>query len=171
MDIAGVRRVGKTGVSRSHVIAGTAPPLKLVETIPHLPAMWREPLLRLLCGAESIRIDFGVYGSAAWEALTGEKYLTPQSDIDLLWRPTRVDQLGAGIALLAGWEVATGLRADGEILFGDDDAVAWREWMESASEPVPPRVLVKSLAGPRLCTRAELLARAYQNEVEAAQCL
>jgi phosphoribosyl-dephospho-CoA transferase len=151
-------------------IARTAPPLKLADTIPRLPAIWRPPLLHLSRGAASIRIELGVYGSAAWEALTGEKYLTPQSDIDLLWRPTGPDQLGAGIALLAGWEAATGLRADGEILFGADDAVAWREWMVSVSESSSLRVLVKSLAGPRLCTRAELLAHLRPNEVEDAQC-
>ena len=141
-----------------HAIERTAPPLKLADVIPCLPGRWREPLRMLLRGAESIRIEFTVYGSAAWAALTGETYLTPQSDIDLLWRPKSADQLAAGIALLAEWEAISGLRADGEILFGDDAAVAWREWNAAASPGPPPRVLVKVIAGARLGTRAQMLA-------------
>jgi phosphoribosyl-dephospho-CoA transferase len=151
-------------------IVRTAPPPALADAIARLPPAWRPPLLRLLRGARSRRIEFRLYGSAAWEALTGEHYLAPESDIDLLWRPAGMDQLGAGIALLADWERASALRADGEILFGDDDAVAWREWMEAQCQPSRSRVLVKSLAGARLCMRADLLARAYSGAAEAARC-
>jgi phosphoribosyl-dephospho-CoA transferase len=151
-----------------HAVTRTAPPLKLADTIAHLPPIWRQPLLRLARDAERVRIEFGVYGSAAWEALTGLAYLNAASDIDLLWRPSGLDQLATGIALLLDWETATGLRADGEILFGDHDAVAWREWIDIESQPSSRRVLVKSLAEPRLCTRAEMLA--CPQEGEAAQC-
>jgi phosphoribosyl-dephospho-CoA transferase len=142
-------------------IIRTAKPPRLADTIPRLPAIWRAPLLRLLCGALSIGIELRLYGSAAWEGLTGLSYLTPRSDIDLLWRPVSVDQLAAGVAFLAEWEAATGIRTDGEILFGDDDAVAWREWLESGANPVPQRVLVKSHARVRMCSRDELLLRNY----------
>jgi len=146
-------------------ISRTGPPLRLVDAIPHLPATWRRPLAQLLRNASPTGIVFAVYGSAAWQALTGEKYLTPASDIDLLWRPVGPDQLASGIALLGDWEAATGLRADGEILFGDDDAVAWREWMGDGGKSSTSRVLVKSLAGARLCTRRELLARVCLDEM------
>ena len=63
-------------------------------------------------------IELRVFGSLAWQALSGLPYLTPQSDIDLIWHPRSLAQLQQGIALLASWELASGLRADGEVLFG-----------------------------------------------------
>ena len=156
-------------------IIRTAPPLELAEAIPHLPLAWRAPLQQLIRGAEAIDIGFRVYGSAAWEALTGCRYLTPQSDIDLLWQPSHPTQIAAGIALLQAWEAQTGFTADGEICFGGDEAVAWREWsarqhMHDAGD----RVLVKTLRGPRLAPRSELIAfitrncRARNETVECA---
>jgi phosphoribosyl-dephospho-CoA transferase len=151
-------------------IARSAHPLALTDIIPHLPVEWRRPLLQLSRGGEAIGLEFRVYGSAAWEALTGLSYLTPESDIDLLWRPTGTAQLADGIALLANWEAATGRHVDGEILFRDDDAVAWREWAEAERKHASPRFLVKSLAGPRLCTRAELQARLSRPEEAMTLC-
>ena len=139
-------------------IARASPPWALAAVIPALAARWRGPLQSLHDGAAEAGIAFRVFGSAAWEALTGEAYMTPQSDIDLLWRPRGGAQLDAGLALLHAWERATGLRADGEILFGADDAVAWREWDPAAGRPPSPRVLVKTTAGPYLCRRERLLA-------------
>lgn len=153
-------------------IVRTALPPRLADSIPLLSPPWRAPLRRLLRGAQSIGIELRIYGSAAWESLTGVSYLAPQSDIDVLWRPSGADHLAAGVMLLAEWERTTGIRVDGEILFGEDDAVAWREWLQSWPSPVPQRVLVKSLAGARLCSRDELLLRNYPGgrEMEVAQC-
>jgi phosphoribosyl-dephospho-CoA transferase len=144
----------------------TRPPLELAEVIPHLPQRWRAPLRDLLRSAEAVGIQFRVYGSAAWEALTGQSYLASRSDIDLLWQPAKIAQIDAGIRLLEAWEAQSGLVADGEIEFGDDAAVAWREWKSSAQrQPPSHRVLVKTFHGPRLSARSELLGliapRAY----------
>lgn len=146
-------------------IARTAPPPLLAAAIPHLPEPRRAGLLRLEQRANAIGLALRVYGSVAWEALTGCRYLTPESDVDLLWQPTTVRQLRAAIAMLSAWESNSGIRADGEILFGDDDAVAWREWARGESACVghecgtaATRVLVKALSGPRLEEREKVLA-------------
>ena len=68
----------------------------------------------------NIDLELRVFGSLAWQALSGLQYLTPQSDIDLLWHPLSNAQLQQGIALLARWEQDHGLRADGEVLFGGE---------------------------------------------------
>lgn len=151
-------------------IVRTAPPPLLATTIPHLPATWREPLRHLLRDAEAIDIEFRVFGSLAWEGLTGNTYLTPQSDVDVLWRPSEPAQIADAIALLRAWQAEAGIAVDGEIVFGDDAAVAWREWSGGDRTPdTPHRVLVKTLRGPRLCARADLLARLPRHRRPLAQ--
>jgi len=153
-----------------HAIVRTAPPLALSDVIPRLPPDWQPPLRRLLRSAESIGVEFRVYGSVAWHALTGRPWLTPESDIDLLWRAGDSAQLTAVITSLEAWEGESGRRADGEILFGDDDAVAWREWGSAPGRAPAQRVLVKSLHSARLRARGELEARLLPEPSGAAAC-
>ena len=101
---------------------------RLADVVDSAPANWKLSLRQLAAAGFDLHIEFRVFGSLAWQALTGLAYVTAQSDIDLLWRPASHDQLRAGITLLENWERETGLRADGEIVFGDLGAVAWREW-------------------------------------------
>ena len=140
-------------------IIRTAPPLELAEAIPHLPLAWRAPLQQLIRGAEAIDIGFRVYGSAAWEALTGVPYLAFRSDLDLLWQSTSEAQIDAGVALLSAWETQTGFVADGEICFGDDAAVAWREWSNWRQAPgITHRILMKTLRGAELVAPSDVIA-------------
>jgi phosphoribosyl-dephospho-CoA transferase len=139
-------------------IARAAPPPALAGIIPLVSSSWRERLRRLAERATEIDVALHVYGSLAWEALTRTPYLTGDSDVDLLWRPTEARQLDAGVAMLAEWEAESGTRADGEILFGDD-AVAWREWRRVARDGTDARVLVKTIIGPRLARVGDLCAR------------
>ena len=151
-------------------IAGSAPPPLLHDVIPRLPQSRRAALLQLARRTDSIELAVRVYGSMAWEALTGCAYLTPHSDIDLLCQPSTPKQLATAIAMLARWEAESGVRADGEILFGDDDAVAWREWMREerrSDEDHSARVLVKAASGPRLESPCSLLARLSTRETES----
>lgn len=151
-------------------IARTAPPPVLADLIPRLPLVWRAPLRQLVRGSEAIGIELRVFGSAAWEGLAGSGYLTPASDIDLLWRPIDAAQVAAGIALLREWEANTGLVADGEILFGDDAAVAWREWpVDQPPQGGAHRVLVKTLRGPQLCAPGDLLGRLARRRATRAE--
>jgi phosphoribosyl-dephospho-CoA transferase len=148
----GKRRIALTLPWR--IVDRVASPPALIDVIATAPARWRSALSLLRLRSESIGIRFRVFGSAAWQMLTGLAYVDDASDIDLLWRPSSRLQLAGGVAVLTGWEHATGIRADGEIIFGDDDAVAWREWSRRAHHP---RVLVKRLDGPVLRTPGELL--------------
>ena len=163
----GRRRIGLMVASQS--IEGSAPPPLLRDVIPRLP-QWRRPaLLHLAQHFDSIELAVRVYGSMAWEALTGCAYLTPHSDIDLLWQPSTPSQLAAAIAMLARWEAESGVRADGEILFGNDDAVGWREWMRAerrSDDDHSAQVLVKALSGPRLEPPVRLIARLPTCETE-----
>ena len=95
-----------------------------------------------------------VFGSVAWQALTGISWLTPESDLDILWAPADLRELDTGAALLASWAAASGVPLDGELVFGER-AVSVREWREARAGV---RLLVKTLHGVALCTRAELIA-------------
>ncbi|MFA9219271.1 MAG: phosphoribosyl-dephospho-CoA transferase MdcG domain-containing protein, partial [Sphingomonadaceae bacterium] len=94
------------------------------------------------------------YGSCAMQALTGLSYLHPASDIDLLLYPADRQQLDAGLSLLA--TQAQSLPLDGEIIFPDGAAVAWKEWLQALANN--SRVLVKRLHTVQLAQPAALLA-------------
>jgi len=126
----------------------------LADVVPHAPWHWRPPLARLHRRAEAIGITFRVFGSAAWQALTGVAYVTDASDVDLLWHPATPAQLTEGVAILDAWQRDSGIPADGEIIFGDDDAVAWREWRRHGDHA---HVLVKRLDGPVMRAPCALL--------------
>lgn len=135
-------------------IVRVSPPLPLPDVIASAPPAWRQPLTALTVSAAAIGIGLRVYGSLAWQHLTGADYLTPDSDIDLLWRPGGQPQLRAGLMLLSSWEAQSGLRADGEVWLADGLAVAWRELLNGATS-----VLVKNLRSVELRGREDVLAR------------
>jgi phosphoribosyl-dephospho-CoA transferase len=140
----------------AHDIARYTPPLLLADAIAHAPAGWQPALAELEAAASNIDLELRVFGSLAWQALSGLPYLTAQSDIDLLWHPQSHAQLQQGIALLAHWERSSGLRADGEVLFGGNSAVSWREWATLKSGD-DQRVLVKRTSSAGLVAARELL--------------
>jgi phosphoribosyl-dephospho-CoA transferase len=138
-------------VHREHV-ARHRRPLALVEALAAAPHNW-QPALRAL-GEAARNVDLRVYGSLALQALTGQAYVTPCSDIDLLFSPASAAELEAGIALLASH--ATSLPLDGELVFPSGDAVAWKEWAGACTSQA--RVLVKSIGTVRLALPAALAA-------------
>jgi len=102
--------------------------------------------------ARKAGIALRVYGSMAWQFLTGETYVTGASDIDLLWRPSSLADLHKGVAMLSGWEEQSGIRADGEVLLPDGSGMSWREWARG-----PRELMVKSIDGVRMRAVGELL--------------
>jgi phosphoribosyl-dephospho-CoA transferase len=153
-------------VARSHVLR-IGPPLKLDAALQAAPAAWQATLQALAAQAIGMGLRFHVFGSLAWQALTGLQYMTDQSDIDLLWYPRSRRELDAGLQLLARF--APDLPLDGEIVFPDGNGVAWKEWLQAGAEtafpaasratPRSPRVLAKAPQSVRLLTRADLVAR------------
>ena len=95
-----------------------------------------------------------VYGSYAMEAITGLPYVSPTSDIDLLFHPTSQRQLEDGVATLS--RHASRLPLDGEIVFPGGVAVSWKEWQMAMANPA--KVMIKELHAVRLADTASLLA-------------
>jgi len=69
-----------------------------------------------------------VHGSHGWQRLTGLDHLRPGSDIDLCLRVSHAHQADDAVALVQRFPLAEP-RLDGELVFPDGDAVAWREWL------------------------------------------
>ena len=130
--------------------------LPLVGTLDTVPQEWREGLARLEQEAAGAGLGLAVYGSVALEALTGQHYLRPESDIDLLLRPLSRAQLMAGLDLLATH--AEHLPLDGEVVFPDGRAVAWKELRAAFDSAPGTQVLAKALERVALVKPEELLA-------------
>lgn len=133
-----------------HMVARIERPLSLQAAAAAAPAPWRAPLAALLADASGINLR--AYGSLALQAGTGLPYLTDASDIDLLFTPASLHELDAGMHLLQSHQQR--LPLDGEIVFPDGAAVAWKEWRDATASGA--RVLVKDAASVRLVTTASL---------------
>lgn len=86
------------------------------------------PAVRTLVGRlESAGVRARAYGSFGWQRLTGLDYVHARSDLDL-WCPVeetaQADEAAGHLLGCAPWA----LRLDGELVFPDGAAVAWREW-------------------------------------------
>lgn len=126
-------------------------PVALRAVREEVPSSWREAVDGLLAVAEQTGVEPRVFGSVLWQSLTGLPYLSPTSDLDLLWPVHDRERADHLTRLLAAKENTSAVRFDGELLLPDGGGVQWREWKDS-----PCEVLVKNLAGVRLCATANL---------------
>lgn len=130
-------------VDRNDIVRNE-PPLPLDAVLSCAPPAWRASLLALLMDSAEARVPLRVYGSLAWQAITGMPYLRADSDIDLWFAPADRGALGRGVGLLH--RHAAGLPLDGEIIFPGGVGVAWKEWRDAqqvVAPAVPARVLAK----------------------------
>jgi phosphoribosyl-dephospho-CoA transferase len=148
--VAGKRRIALTVPVQAIVSSAPAPTLtSAIET----SGARRSALLELQRRGEDAGLRFRIFGSFAWQHVTRLVYVTGTSDIDVLWYPRHERELLAAITVLSRWEKDCGMRADGEAVFPDGGAVSWREWTSASVT-----VLVKSIRGARLSTRAACIA-------------
>jgi len=128
-------------------ITDLEPPPRLAEAAAAAPDGWRATIARLLGIAEDTR----TFGSLAWEHLTGMTYLSPTSDIDVLWTSDSIARLKEIKVIDDG----APMRIDGEIVAADGGAVQWRELLSGSDY-----VLVKRLDSVGTMPRAEFVASA-----------
>jgi len=113
-----------------------------------LPASVR-PAWRGLCAdLSAASVNARVYGSYGWQWLSGLDHVRAGSDIDLWLSVSDEAQADAAAACLQS--VSSELpRLDGELMFDDGAAVAWREWLAWRTGRVKS-LLVKTLVGSAL---------------------
>lgn len=118
------------------------PPLTVDACLPRLSADQAAPLHELAGRAQACGAGLGVYGSLAWEAVSGESYRHAGSDLDLICDVSNPAQFAALLAALHCAAERLPCRLDGEIRFPDGNAVAWREIVANLAQPAAA-VLVK----------------------------
>ena len=109
-----------------------------------------------------------VYGGHGWQRITGLAYLHAASDLDLLLSVADAAMADATVAALHA-ATFSAPRLDGEIVFPDGSAVAWREWQAWRAGRVKS-VLVKQLDGVAMASQLAQVSQVEQVEqVEQAQ--
>ena len=136
-------------------ILQVCPPTPLLACIPSLPLKLVMPLLALAQDLQAIGVEALVYGSLAWQAISGLDYLHPGSDIDLLCEVDTLGQLHELIVILKKHSPTLDHRLDGEIRFPDGSAVAWLELANALQDPAA-ELLIKENADVRLVRVSDL---------------
>ena len=150
---AGKKRVSFV-VDIDHVVSVARPP-SLRQARAYAPRNWWPTLDRLDGLALRHSVDARVFGSLAWQALTGLDYVTGRSDLDVLFEFRRETDIDRFVADVAAIETDAPMRLDGELMGADGAAVNWREFHGGASE-----LLVKSLERVVLLGRPQFMSGA-----------
>lgn len=162
LGIALPSRLGRRRIALQippQAIVKQAMPPRLTEALTYAPAAWQDFLRGIAKDVAHLGADVHVYGSLGWQYLTGEIYLRPASDIDLLIVPRETcdgHSLLTAVATFAQHETP---RLDGEVIIGHDRAVAWRELLIQ-SESILVRGRSQLALEPRAIVRAQFLLRA-----------
>jgi phosphoribosyl-dephospho-CoA transferase len=151
---AGKRRVALL-IPPEGVLQRSRPPL-LDATASAADPNWRSTIDALVALGARSGVEPATFGSLLWQHLTGLAYLTPHSDLDVLWPiPANFDvhSLICGIAQV---QRDAPLRIDGEIIFPDGSAVNWRELWDAHQTADGATVLAKTMESVQLLDVASL---------------
>ena len=143
----GKRRIA-VSLAAADIVASAPPPL-LADAAAAAPAHWRATIDLLL----QLLPETRTFGSLAWQHLTGLRYLSDGSDLDLLWTLSSAEQARALPPEIAEIARQAPMRLDGEIV-GPAGGVQWRELTGTDED----EVLVKGPTGVTSATRAAFLA-------------
>jgi phosphoribosyl-dephospho-CoA transferase len=151
---AGKRRVALL-LPPEGVLQRASPPLLSAAARVADPS-WRSTIASLLALGTRIGVEPSAFGSLLWQHQTGLTYLSPHSDLDVLWPvPPGFDVLSL-VFRVAEIQHDAPVRIDGEIVFSDGSAVNWRElWMAHRAAD-QASVLIKTMEGVRLLEIASL---------------
>ncbi|KVL49049.1 malonate decarboxylase holo-[acyl-carrier-protein] synthase [Burkholderia territorii] len=122
---AGKRRIA-LNVS-ADAVESVGPLPTLADVLVTAPDAWHATLreldaLGLRCGVQG-----RVFGSLAWQALTGERYVSASSDLDIVFPLPGAASLAVLLDGLAAIDARAPMRIDGELVRDDGAGVNWRE--------------------------------------------
>ncbi|EPS1227724.1 malonate decarboxylase holo-[acyl-carrier-protein] synthase, partial [Burkholderia cenocepacia] len=122
---AGKRRIALNAAAGALATIGPLP--TLTDVLAAAPAAWHVPLHELAALGARCGVQGRVFGSLAWQALTGEPYLGASSDLDIVFRLPDPASLAPLLDGLAAIDARAPMRIDGELLRADGAGVNWRE--------------------------------------------
>lgn len=102
-----------------------------------------------------------VFGSVAWEKISGKTYRTDKSDLDLLCDVTSLQDVRYVTDAFAAADLDLPFNVDGELRFPKDECVNWREVVNALAHHDELEVLVKGEAGVTMSGLDALLEAAY----------
>jgi phosphoribosyl-dephospho-CoA transferase len=145
----GKQRLAFSFASSDDVV--TLPPVPLREAARAAPLTWHPLIDSMLELGDASGIEPRVFGGLLWQHATALPYLSPQSDLDLLWSVSDERAATSLAAELLRLEQNGPVRLDGELTLPDGTAVNWRELSRGSSH-----LLVKTMDGVEIRARAEL---------------
>lgn len=101
----------------------------LAEALQQLPRRARPGVAALGQALAGLGVSARAYGSVAWQHVTGMRYVHRRSDFDVWLAVEGPEQADAAARAMLQHLPAGAPRLDGELLFLDGSAVAWREWL------------------------------------------
>lgn len=126
-DLAGTG--GTTGPAESANAANVAEAADPLPTAGPLPAPVRALACEVAAALGARHATARVFGSHGWQAITGLDHVRAASDLDLWIGVDDVTHADAVARALGAFDAARP-RLDGELVFADGAAVAWREWAD-----------------------------------------
>ena len=136
-------------------IAAVLPPVRIQRCLERLPVSSAKAMADLATAVADCGATIGIFGSLAWEVLTGEDYRNADSDIDVICDVKTQAQFKAVMAALGEAAGCLHYRLDGEVRMPDGLAVSWRELAGLSAKP-DARLLVKGPESVGLMSFAEL---------------
>jgi phosphoribosyl-dephospho-CoA transferase len=149
----GKRRLAFTFSSSAALTA--RPAVLLRDAARAAPAEWQSIIAALLDFGDTIETAPRVFGALLWEHATGLPYLSPQSDLDLLWSISDANTAHSLVARLHQLDAKSPVRLDGELELPEGAAVNWRE-LARTLEDQNGDVLVKTMDGVEMRSKARL---------------
>ncbi|GAU02218.1 phosphoribosyl-dephospho-CoA transferase [Burkholderia stabilis] len=122
---AGKRRIVLNVAADALATVGPLP--ALADVLAAAPDAWHAPLRELDALGARCGVQGRVFGSLAWQALTGERYLGASSDLDIVFPLPNAASLAPLLDGLAAIDARAPMRIDGELLRDDGAGVNWRE--------------------------------------------
>jgi phosphoribosyl-dephospho-CoA transferase len=111
---------------------------------------WQGTIASLVALGVRNGVEPRAFGSILWQYQTGQSYLSPHSDLDILWPvPAHCDVLSL-VSNIDKIQRHAPVRIDGEVIFPDGSAVNWRELWNAHQVKGAAAVLAKTIEGVRL---------------------
>jgi len=145
---AGKRRVALL-IPPEGILQRSRPPL-LHASASAADPNWRSTIDALVAVGARSDVEPAAFGSLLWQHLTGLAYLTPNSDLDVLWQIPANFDVHSLIRNIAQVQRDAPGHIDGEIIFPDGSAVNWRELWNARQAADGATVLAKTMESVRL---------------------
>lgn len=142
---------------RSDDVLQVKPPLLLSECLEHFCAVDAVILKKLNQQLAAIGCKVHVFGSVSWELISGQKYWTEASDLDLLIDVPLIEQAEKIVNMIRQAASQLSFRIDGELRFPTNECINWLEFAMALENTDGVEVLVKSETGVYLIAPSELL--------------